>query len=120
MTIQWHKIDNEKINKIYNSCLIEPDVFDDKKFFDLMSKNSGMKLNKNYCLPEKFTWEDGYQAGLPRENEKEYLVYFVETDSFAVAIYDNEQDYGPCFWENDGVDLSEPDYWAELEKPVLE
>jgi hypothetical protein len=60
--MEWHKIDYSKINDIYNSCLIESDVFDDEKFFNLMSKNSGMPLDENFCLPKKFTWEDGYKA----------------------------------------------------------
>jgi predicted nucleotidyltransferase len=112
--MNWNKINWEKITKIQKSCEDKIGEFDYDKFWKIMSEVSGMDLEKD---ESNFTWENGYNAGLPREDGKFYLIHTVKDDTTQIGIYDALQDYDPCFWSFDYEECLHPDYWTEIEKP---
>jgi hypothetical protein len=114
--MNWHKINWKKVSEIEKSCDSGYDGFDYDKFWKTMSKVSGMKLEQD---ESNFTWEDGYKAGLPRKDEGFYLVYSLEGDALQIGIYDDKQDYDPCFWSENYDKCFHPDYWVEIEKPEI-
>jgi len=116
--IEWHKINWDKVEKYLD--LVDNEDHE-MKFWKVMASNANMQLDTNYNLPLEFTWELGYRAGLLMDNKKKYLCYEIEEDLLYFAIYDDEQDHGPCFWTDEhDPDTCFPDFWtdAEILKPI--
>ena len=110
--MKWNKIDWKKISEIEKSCEGVSDEFDWDKFSKIMTDNSGMGENDS-----NFTWENGYKAGLPKEGGRFYLCYIIEDDTLQIGVYDDAQEYDPCFWSFNYEECLHPDYWMKIEKP---
>jgi hypothetical protein len=110
--MNWHKIDWEKINKIFKP--IASLDSDNELYWDhLIIK--GLKLDEEGNMIG--TWESFLNANLPNE-DKRYLVHWENTNDYAIGYYDSEEN--PYFTSiNEGIPFREqPNYWCELEEPV--
>ena len=110
MNYKWHKINWDKIDKIFEPLKdLSPS---DQTWWDRLEE-CGVWYNDE----DRGDWEKCLHVGLPIE-EKEYLLYFDDDDSYIIGLYDPNNN-SPCFWSvPPTLDmLLEPSHWCELEKP---
>jgi hypothetical protein len=114
--MNWHKIDWEKINKIFEP-IAELDSYDELYWDHLVVK--GLKLDGNGNMIGN--WENFLNANLPIKDKK-YLLYwgddesFLNNDDYDIGYFSSEET--PYFAQLDRTPFyNQPSHWCELEEP---
>ena len=114
--MNWHKIDWEKINKIFEP--IASLDSDDELYWDHLVVK-GLKLDKNGLMIGN--WEEFLKANLPTKDKK-YLLYWDGNYNYTNMNYNlgyYESTENPYFVSLEGgiPFPNQPSHWCELEEP---